>query len=184
MAETSIKVIKFSGKKQDWITWQGKHLARVARKGYREVFEGTEIVPTISEEASLDPTNDGDKNKLVADNKEADSDLILSMMDGTPHGNVAFDIVRQAVSADYPNGDAADAMARLKKRYQPETASELARLHKLFQRTRQKRRQDPDLFISYLEDIRFRMAEMHSKITNQQFLNQVLNTLDKEYENQ
>jgi gag-polypeptide of LTR copia-type len=106
------------------------------------------------------------------------------MMDGAPHGNVAFDIVRQAVSVDYPNGDAVDLMARLKKRYQPETAPELARLHKIFYGTRQKRRQDTDLYISYLEDIRSRMAEMYSTITDQQFLNQVLNTLDKDYENQ
>jgi hypothetical protein len=117
MAETSIKVIKFSGKNQDWITWQVKHLARASRKGYRDVLDGTVKIPTVTEEASLDPTNDADKIKLVAKNKEAYSDLILSMMDGTPHGNVAFEIVRQAVSADYPNGDAADAMTRLKERY-------------------------------------------------------------------
>jgi hypothetical protein len=107
---------KFSGRKQDCITWHITHLAREARKGYREVLDGTVKIQTISEKASLDPTNDADKIKLVAKNKEAYSDLILSMMDGTPHGNVAFDIVRQAVSADYPNGDAGDAMARLKKK--------------------------------------------------------------------
>jgi hypothetical protein len=130
MAETSIKNIKFSRKKQDWNTWQVKHLARAARKGYRDVFDGTVRIPTATEEASLDPTNDADKIKLVAKNKEAYSDLILSMLDGTPHGNVAFEIVRQAVSADYLNGDVADAMERLNKRYQPDTAPELARLHK------------------------------------------------------
>jgi hypothetical protein len=88
------------------------------------------------------------------------------------------------VSADYPSGDSADAMARLKKRYQPDTAPELARLQSKFYGTRQKGRQDPDIYISYLEDIRFRMAEMHSTMTDQQFLDQVLNTLDKDYEYQ
>jgi hypothetical protein len=148
------------------------------------VLEGSEKVPSKTEEALLDATKDADKIKTVAKNKEACSDLILSMMDGTTHGNVAFDIVRQAVSADYPNGDAADVMARLNKKYQPETAPELARLSMIFYGARQRRRQDPDSYISYLEDIRFRMAEMHSTITDQQFLNQVLTTMDKEYENQ
>jgi hypothetical protein len=148
------------------------------------VLEGTEKVPTKAEEALLGTTKDANKIKTIAKNKEAYSDLILSMMDGTPHGNVALDIVRQAVSADYPNGDAADEMARLKKRYQPQSAPELVRLHKFFYGTRQKRRQDTDLYISYIEDIRFRMAEMHSTITDQQFLNPVLNTLDKDYANQ
>jgi hypothetical protein len=84
MAETSIKVIKFSGKKQDWITWQVKHLARASRKGYRDVLDGTLKIPTATEEALLDPSKDTDKIKLVAKNKEAYSDLVLSMMDGTP----------------------------------------------------------------------------------------------------
>lgn len=144
-------------------------------------------IPTASEEVLLDPTvsDDAVKLKIAAKNEEAYSDLILSMMYGTPHGNVAFDIVRQAVSKpDYPNGNAEDAMARLKKRYQPDTAPELARLHKLFYGTRQKRNQDPDLYISYLEDLRFGMAEMHSQMSDDQFLLHVLNNLNKEYENQ
>ena len=147
MAETSIKVIKFSGRKQDWIPWQVKHLARASRKGYREVLEGTEKVPTKREEELLDATKEDDKVKIktVARNKEAYSDLILSMDDGTSHGNVAFDIVRQAFSTDYPSGNAAEAMARLKKWYAPESAPELARLQKIFFGTRQKRRQNPDL---------------------------------------
>jgi gag-polypeptide of LTR copia-type len=177
-------VVKFSGKRQDWIAWQVQHLARSTRKGYREVIDGKEKIPTKSEEASLDPKNDADKIKIVAKNKEAYSDLILSMMYRTPHGNVAFNIVRQAVSADYPNGNAADAFARLKKRYQPDTAPELTRIHKLFYGTRQKKNQDPDLYINYLEDLRFRMAEMQSSMTDDQFLRHVLNGLDKEYEHQ
>lgn len=47
-----------------------------------------------------------------------------------------------------------------------------------------KKNQDPDLYISYLEDLRFKMSEMNSKITDEQFLLHVLNNLTKDYENQ
>jgi hypothetical protein len=147
MKKTSIKVIKFSGRQQDWIAWQVQHLARCSRKGLREVMDGTEKGPTEAEEALLEPTKDADKPKiaLVAKNKETYSDLILCMMYGTPHGNVAFNIIWQSTSTDYVNGNAVEAMARLKKRYQPDTAPEFARLLKLFFGTRQKKNQDPDL---------------------------------------
>ena len=145
MAETSIKVIKFSGKRQDWIPWQVQHLARATRKWQREVLEGSVTIPTKTEEENLDPNVEADKEELkkAQKNKEAYSDLILSMNYGTPHGNVAFNIVRQAVTADeYPNGNAAEAFARLKKKYNPETAPELAQLHKIFFGAKQKRSQD------------------------------------------
>jgi hypothetical protein len=149
MTETSIKVVKFSRKKQDWIQWQVQHLARAMKKGYRDVLTGIEKIPKKAEEAALDKTKAQDAAllKIAEKNKDVYSDLLLSMSFGTPHGSVAFDIVRQATSADYPESNTANAMARLKKRYQPDTAPELARLHKLFYGTKQKKKQDPDLFI-------------------------------------
>ena len=106
------------------------------------------------------------------------------MQYGTPHGNIAFNIVRQAVTDEHPNGNAAEAFARLKKKYNPETAPELARLHKLFYGTKQKKNQDPNLYISYLEDLRQRLAEMKSMMTDDQFIMHILNNLDREYEYQ
>ena len=185
MTETSVKVIKFSGKRQDWIAWHVKHLARATKKGHREVLLGNVVIPTKAEEEQLDPTVEADKLELkkVQLNIDAYSDLILSMEDGTPHGNIAFNIVRQAVMVDeYPNGNAAEAFARLKRKYNPETAPELARLHKLFHGTKQNKNQDPDLYISYLEDLRIRLAEMKSMMTDDQFIMHILNNLDREYE--
>lgn len=128
MTETSIKVIKFSGKRQDWIAWQVKHLARATKKGHRGVLDGSIVIPTKAEEELFDPTVEADKLELKKCqlNIDAYSDLILSMQDGTPHGNIAFNIVRQAVTDEYPNGNAAEAFTRLKKKYNPETAPELA----------------------------------------------------------
>jgi hypothetical protein len=36
--EISIKVIGFSGKKKDWITWEEKLLSKAKRRGYKDVL--------------------------------------------------------------------------------------------------------------------------------------------------
>jgi hypothetical protein len=38
--ETSIKVITFSRKKKDWISWEDKFLAKSKRQGYKEILLG------------------------------------------------------------------------------------------------------------------------------------------------
>ena len=45
----SIHVIQFSGKTRDWEGWSEKFLARSKRKGYNELLQGKEKVPTQSE---------------------------------------------------------------------------------------------------------------------------------------
>ena len=40
MAETSIKVILFSGAKKDWSAWEEKFLSRATRRGYRDILLG------------------------------------------------------------------------------------------------------------------------------------------------
>ena len=44
-AETSIKVISFSGAKKDWEIWKYKFLARASRKGYKDLLTGKEAIP-------------------------------------------------------------------------------------------------------------------------------------------
>ncbi len=41
MTEDSIKIIKFSGKQEDYTYWAEKFLARASIKGYDEILEGT-----------------------------------------------------------------------------------------------------------------------------------------------
>jgi hypothetical protein len=45
MADTmvSIRVISFTGKKEDWPIWSVKFLARARRKGYRDVLLGKSL---------------------------------------------------------------------------------------------------------------------------------------------
>ena len=81
MTETSVKVIKFNGKRQDWITWMTQHLARATKKGYRGILDGTIVVPTKTEAKALDANDAADAVELkkVVFNSDAYSDLVLSM---------------------------------------------------------------------------------------------------------
>jgi hypothetical protein len=180
----SIKVISFSGKKKDWDAWEEKFLAKAKRKGYKGVLMGTNQIPQDSE--ILDPTVDTDKIKIETRemNELAYSELILSMDTRESAGKIAFNIVKRSKSTDYADGNALVAWKGLKRKYSPTTAPSLAKLHKQFYRARLKKKVDPDVFITYLEDIRTRMEEMGSKMTDEQFMLHVMNNLSSDYENQ
>ena len=43
--EKAIRILTFSGKKDDWMMWSDKFMAKAMMKGYDEVLGGTIIVP-------------------------------------------------------------------------------------------------------------------------------------------
>jgi gag-polypeptide of LTR copia-type len=178
--ETSIKVVLFSGKSSDWITWEEKFLARAKRKGYKDLLLGKVEVP---KESATESDSDKKKNKEIRDlNDIGYSDLILSMDTTTGSGKVAFSLVRASKSKDYPDGNITNAWSQLKGKYAPSTAPTLAKYHKQFYGAKLKHGSDPDSFITYLEDIRLKMEEMDSVITDTQFLLHRMNNLTNEYD--
>jgi gag-polypeptide of LTR copia-type len=72
----------------------------------------------------------------------------------------------------------------LKKRYSPSTAPALAILQKKFFASKLKKGGDPDLFLSYVEDLRYRMGEMKYVMEDDQFFLHILNYLTPEYDQQ
>ena len=51
--EISIKVIGFSGKKKDWVTWEEKFLSKAKRRGYKDLLLGrTEILKSTRKHLS------------------------------------------------------------------------------------------------------------------------------------
>ena len=91
-----------------------------------------------------------------------------------------FNLVRSSKSVDYEDRNIAVAFKSLKRKYSPKTAPTLAKFHKLFYSAKLKKNADPDVFITYLEDLRLNMAEMKSMMTDDQFLLHLLNNLTKE----
>jgi polysaccharide deacetylase 2 family uncharacterized protein YibQ len=72
----------------------------------------------------------------------------------------------------------------LKRKYAPNTAPSLSKLHKQFYGAKLKKKVDPDIFITYLEDVRGCMEDMGSQMTDDQFMMHILNNLTKDYEMQ
>jgi transposase InsO family protein len=193
--EISIKVIGFSGKKKDWITWEEKFLSKAKRRGYKDLLLGRTEIPKstavliavvdddASDEANLIRTEEMALLVKIRElNEQGYSDLILSMDTKENAGKVAFNLVRSSKNEDYEDGNIATAFKSLQRKYSPKTAPTLAKYHKLFYSAKLKKKADPDVFITYLEDLRLNMAEMKSKMTDDQFLLHLLNSLTKDYD--
>jgi hypothetical protein len=123
--ETAIRVVTFSGRKDDWITWDEKFQARARRRGYGDILLGDKSALDDANFAALSESDSTHSKqlKLRQLNELAFDDLILSMETGTSNGKVAFNLVRSAKNrSTFKHGDAALAYKRLKHKYAPETA--------------------------------------------------------------
>jgi hypothetical protein len=93
--DKSIRVIIFSGKREEWENWKEKFFVTAAIGGHEAILNGDDSVP---------PTNKADDNSkitLTADqqlifdsNRKGFGDLVLSIDCTTPNGKVAFAIVK------------------------------------------------------------------------------------------
>lgn len=171
--ESAIRVIVFSGKIKDWLVWSEKFMARAVQKGYNGILTGTDPLPDSADVSANAKTTRGL-------NQAAYSDLILSMAD-TDNGNVAFNIVRNAKNDDYKNGNAYLAWKNLKKKYEPNTAPTEMSLYRQLYQSKLEDKQDPDVWISRLEDLRFRLEAMGTKIEDRTFLMHIMNNVTHEY---
>ena len=89
MSEKAVRVITFSGKKNDWRQWSKKFLAVAEKREYRAILEKD------PEELSIDQGEQKKQNSMVY------NDLILAMSE-----DVSLGLVDEAVSSTYPEGDA------------------------------------------------------------------------------
>jgi hypothetical protein len=116
-------------------------------------------------------------------NELAYSELIQSMDTTTSGGKVAFNIIRRSKTDEFPDGNSALAWHGLKRKYMPNSAPSLTKIHKQLYSAVLKRKVDPDTFSGYLEDLRTQMSDMDSEMTDNQFMIHVTNNLTKNYEN-
>ena len=83
---------------------------------------------------------------------------------------------------DYPDGNAASAWEKLKNKYEPVSAPSIVKLDRQFRELTLKKGQDPEVWITELEDIRVRLDDMGSSIPENQFMIHVLNNLTADYD--
>jgi len=107
--------------------------------------------------------------------------LILSIDPTKATGRTVFNLIKNTKSDDYPDGHTGNAWTALEKKFEPKTAPSKAKFHRLFYKAEMKKGVDPINFITYLEDIRSRLADAGIKMDDEHFILQVLITVTKRY---
>jgi hypothetical protein len=122
------------------------------------------------------------KSIAIELNEIAYTELILSIDVKTSSGKIAFNLTKGCKSKDYSDGNVAIAWKRLKKKYEPICAPFLVKLEKQFRELSLKKGQDPEIWITELEDLSIRLEAMGSSISENQFMIHILNNLTSDYE--
>jgi hypothetical protein len=93
----------------------------------------------------------------------------LLIDDKTSSGKVAFNLVKGCKDKDYADGNASMARERLKNKFEPSSAPSLVKLEKQFRQCSLNMGQDPDVWITELENYQMRHEELRSRISDNQF---------------
>jgi hypothetical protein len=70
----------------------------------------------------------------------------------------------------------------LKNKFETSSTPSLVKLEKIFRQRSLKKRQDPDIWITELEDYRMRLEELGSSISDNQFILHILNNMTDDYD--
>jgi hypothetical protein len=172
-----INVILFYGKSEEWPTWSEKVLAKARRYGFKDLLLGKVKVPKTDEDYNME-SEEGKTLTIIADmNKLAYTELILLIEDKTSSGKVAFNLVKGSKNKDYASGNASMAWERSKNKFEPSSAPSLVKLEKQFRQCSLKKEQDPDIWITDLDDYRMRLEELGSSISDHQLILHILNNM-------
>jgi gag-polypeptide of LTR copia-type len=179
---STIRVIPFYGKNEEWPTWSKKFLAKARRYGFKDVLLGNVRIPKTDEGYEID-LEEGQKLTIAADiNELAYTKLTLSIDDKTSNGKVAFNLVKGCKNKDYANGNASLAWERLRNKFKPQSAPSLVKMEKQFRQCALKKCQDPDVWITELDDYRMKLDELGSSISENQCILHILNNLTADYD--
>jgi hypothetical protein len=98
-------------------------------------------------------SEEGKNLTIAADmNELAYTELILLIDDKTSSGKVAIILVKGCKNKDYADGNASMSWERLKDKFEPSLAPSLVKLEKQFRQCSLKKGQDPEIWITGLED--------------------------------
>jgi hypothetical protein len=111
--DTSIRVVIFSGKKDDWETWIEKFMVKASFRGYEGVLMGDDPVPETHGADGTKATLTEAQELLVTQNKKGFGDLIHSIDCTTPAGKVAFAMVKGTKTTTNPGGHLRNSYLRL-----------------------------------------------------------------------
>ncbi len=152
-----MRIIEFSGKQADWDGWSKKFHARAKRREYKGLLLGRDKVPMQDQlELAEDSSSESNKKiiKLGELNKLAYKDIVLSINHTTSSGKVAFSLIKNCKSNEFPEGNFKLTWERLVKKYEPHTSPKLLKLKKEFTiKCLDDVSMDPDEWITELESL-------------------------------
>ena len=153
--EKSICIIEFSCKQSDWDGRSEKFLARAKCKGYKKLLLGTEKVP-MQEQIDLAKSSSSSTDKRIIKleelNELAYKDIVLSINHTSSSGKVAFCLIKNCKSEEFPEGNCRSAWEYIVKNYKPHTAQKFLKLKKEFTNMKlDDVSKDPDEWITDLE---------------------------------
>lgn len=149
---------------------------------------GKERVPTASEFAAASAGSSDNDKKIVKRaelNQEGCEDIILSINHTTRQGKVAFSLVKNCKTTEYPEGNINLMWSRLEAKYAPKTAPSLLKLKKKFANSKlDSIEKHPDEWITELESLRNDMDSINisTKMSDMDFMIHVLNNLPELYD--
>jgi hypothetical protein len=93
---SAIRVLNFSGRKEEWPSWNEKFLAKAKRSGIKDVLLGKVEIPS-SLDVIDEKTEEGKKLLRIADlNEIAFTELILSIDVSNSNGKLRLELSRVA----------------------------------------------------------------------------------------
>ena len=187
---SSVKLVTFNGKREDWKVFVTRFKAFIIAKKLKKIFQRGLTIPKAGEEvvttgtgASATTTVDTDKQELQELNETVYNLLLLAMDTSTNKGKVAFDMVSNSVSSDYPSGNFLEAWEQLDNKYDPKTITEQKALEKEYNTARLKGNEDPEIYFGRMEVLRARLKNDYKKnIANEEFILRVVDGLSKSYQ--
>lgn len=117
MAEDSVKIVKWSGKKNEYTLWSNQFLGLCALKECKDVLigQGTRVPPSSE---ILDATVAADRPKIMARKANLKAYHLLLLCCSDP---VSATAIVQAKTTDLPDGDAAAGWNALERLFKPDT---------------------------------------------------------------
>jgi hypothetical protein len=115
-------------------------------------------------------------------NEMAYTEFILSIDLRMSSGKVVFSIIKGNKSRDYTDGNSELAWENLKKKFYLISYPSLVKTERAFRESKLEKGEDPEIWITNLEELYLKLEDMESHMTDSQFMVQVPNNLTNHYE--
>jgi hypothetical protein len=155
-------VILFCGKVEEWDIWSKRFPSKAKKCDFKDLLLGKLLIPKLDEK--IDETSDIGKKKpvIIKLNEIAYIELILSIDLSASNGKVALNIIRVCKTKDYLDGNGTIAWERLRNKYELVSEPSMVKPEKQFRELSLEKGQDPEIWITELEDIYVKLENMRS----------------------